>query len=283
MGLSCTFRYEKHLAVSLFFFFLKNSKFLINFLLSRDPDVEWVVTRFGQTPPMPTYAFGFAIYHSEPDTGLEKITFDEKLVVHADTRLFNQTLLLLPFINQTAMSYQIYFNSSLSPDQFDFLAVPFPMDVVIENWGLLVANQDQIIQVPIISAPHTFQGAMQLISHQIGLNWLEGVVNVEEWDYIWLTRGLNKLFEYYIPSRHPILGQIISWNHFSVAVMQQAFIIDEKPGAKPMEMELRWPEEINARFDDVISVKSAAVLSTMRNAVSKEAFDEAVKKMIEER
>lgn len=232
---------------------------------------------------MPTYAFGFAIYHPERGTGMEKVTINNRINIHVSTNLYNQSLTALPFADQTLSQFQSFFSSDYLPSKIDILAVPFPMDFIIENWGLLVINQNAIVQPPVISAPKELQNSMQAFAHQVGLNWFENVITVAEWRHIWLTRGLNKLYEYFVPSQNLILREVINWSQFGVRVVQEAFRIDDEPGVQPMERDLETPVDINGRFDDVISFKSAAVLQTIRNVLSNEAFDGAVKRLIEEK
>lgn len=242
-----------------------------------------MVTKFHKTPVIPAYLFGFVIYHAERGTGLPRTTIDNRIVINAPSTSANQSLALIPFANQTLSAYQSYYGSRFQPDEFNVIAVPFSMDFTIENLGLVVLNKDQIIQAPLVSAAAAFQTSLQLFSNQFGLNWLEADVTVEDFQYIWLSRGLNKLLEFYIPSQQLLLGEVITWNQFSIAVTQRSFDIDDLPDVEPMEKELRTPDEVNSRFDDVITFKSAAVLNTIRNAISKEHFDSALKQLIVEK
>lgn len=85
----------------------------------------------------------------------------------------------------------------------NFLAVPFrPMQTRIDNWGLHVVDELVLLRSLLTSTPEMYQETLQMYSHQFSLNSVEYEITPDTWDEWWISRGLAKFFEYYLPSKN---------------------------------------------------------------------------------
>lgn len=101
-------------------------------------------------------------------------------------------------------AHQGFFGNSAVSNNY-FIATPFrPKQAKIDNWGIHVVDELDLLRSLIASTPEMYQETLLMYSHQFCLNWVEYEVTPDTWDEWWISRGLAKFYEYYIPAKTPV-------------------------------------------------------------------------------
>uniref|UniRef100_A0A336M823 CSON013169 protein n=1 Tax=Culicoides sonorensis TaxID=179676 RepID=A0A336M823_CULSO len=168
------------------------------------------VTSFETTPfPINADNLGFALYQN-----LTKSSMILNPIEIYSSFNVNVSLTTLTTMMTMRDIHEKFFGNSLVTIQF-YIATPFiPKKPQIDNLGLSVVNQLELLRGPIISTPEMYQKTLQMYSHQFTLNWIEYDVTPDTWNEWWLSRGLAKFYDYYTPSQSLIFQIFIDWNQF---------------------------------------------------------------------
>lgn len=96
--------------------------------------------------------------------------------------------------------FRIFFGQSIV-STINYIAPPFyPATGIVNAWGLHVIAEPELIKIPFLSSAKSYQTALQTQAHMIGLNWLEYGITPIWWNEFWISKGLTKFYEYYIPA-----------------------------------------------------------------------------------
>lgn len=85
--------------------------------------------------------------------------------------------------------------------KLDLAAVPDHEAGAMENWGLVIANRKNLLYTPGVTAARAHQSISNLIAHELTHKWFGNEVTPELWQYLWLSEGLARYFEFYAASR----------------------------------------------------------------------------------
>ncbi|XP_078719720.1 thyrotropin-releasing hormone-degrading ectoenzyme isoform X1 [Lampetra fluviatilis] len=242
-------------------------------LASQEPAPEpgWVVDHFERSPPMSTYFFAWALCDFEYREGITRNGIKVRLYARpeavrrgsADSAL-NITLQLLDF-------YHDFFNLSYSLPKLDLLAVPKHPYAAMENWGLNVFVEQNILLDPGISSTHYWLEATMVIAHEICHQWFGDLVTPMWWEDVWLKEGFAHYFEY--------LGTDFLYPHWNMET--QRFLIDDLHNimlpdglcsSHPISQEVSQPEDISRVFDWIAYKKGAALIRMLANFMGKASF-----------
>lgn len=156
---------------------------------------NYIVTSFQKTPqPINANLIGFAFYQNLTKTSLTPID-----IFHSQVNK-NASRLVVATLSEMRLTHGIFFGASAVTNHY-FMAAPFKtMQGRIDHWGFSIVDESDFLRSVITSTPQLYQKTLQMYSHQFCLNWVEYEVTPHTWSEWWVSRGLAKFYEYYIPA-----------------------------------------------------------------------------------
>lgn len=81
-------------------------------------------------------------------------------------------------------------------EKMDLVAVPDFSAGAMENWGLLTFRESNLL----VDKDHTSAAQEQrvgtVVVHEVAHQWFGNLVTPEKWNYLWLSEGFARYFEY---------------------------------------------------------------------------------------
>lgn len=164
-------------------------------VLSTKIEETSVVTSFKPTSlPINADIISFTLFQELKKSSLPLVPID---IYHSNSQNVTTTLGTLLIMQQALTSF---FGKSAVTNH-NFIAAPFkPKQERIDNWGSRFVDQAVLLRTLLTSTPEMYQEMLQIYSNQFCLNWLEYEVTPDTWEEWWISRGLAKFYEYYVPS-----------------------------------------------------------------------------------
>ncbi|KAF5285905.1 hypothetical protein FQA39_LY04366 [Lamprigera yunnana] len=223
---------------------------------------------YRETPIMSTYIVAFCIlnYNYTKQLGRHRM-YGTKNLINA----LESSLALAELITQY---FESYFGIPYGLPKLDEVAVPNPSiaDNAMENWGLILYREKNIIHNDILSK----RNVLSYMSHEISHQWLGNLVTPENFDYLWLSEGLATYFQFYATSK--IEPSWKAMDLFVIESVQKGFTSEEDFGDYPLNYELSDDE----RFPPfhIIYEKASSILHMMVHFMTEEVFRNAVRRYL---
>ncbi|XP_063706145.1 aminopeptidase N-like [Culicoides brevitarsis] len=149
----------------------------------------------------------------------------------------------------------------------NYLAVPLTFEGRFDNWGSHVVDETNFLRSLLTSTPMNYQQMLQIYSHQLALNWVEFEVTPRTFDEWWISRGLAKFYEYYVPSNTQLVNQFLSWKQFTTEITQKAF-----------ENEVNGDPVHGVKFNE----RAAAIFNMIQGVMGLENFHQGIQSLVKE-
>ncbi|XP_070490070.1 aminopeptidase N-like [Chironomus tepperi] len=243
-------------------------------------DGDYYSTLFVATPAMPTYLLAFFVSDYDHIDAVGTSRIPNK--IHATPNAINDG-----FGN---------FAASVVVDVFkkyeEILDVDYPLSKIdnvalsvtlykrpylfgahgMENFGLIMYSSYGFLVDPSFTGNYrkNYEHSItSLISHVYANQWFGNIVTPKWWQYSWLSAGIAKFFELYLPSLLYPNGKYM--DKFFVSTMPIAFIHD-KIDAWSMNHYVDHPDDIKYKFDGITYNKAACVLRMFMECVGEDVF-----------
>ncbi|XP_026683706.1 membrane alanyl aminopeptidase-like [Diaphorina citri] len=154
-----------------------------------------VTDTFQQSPPMPTYLVGFAVFEfnslSDKD-GKFRVWGREDVVKTQGQYIFDKGPKIL-----AALSDYMGFDYYKMLPKMDLVAVPDFDAGAMENWGMNTYRENYIFFVSGVTLNrHIIQG-LSLVGHVFSHHWFGSIVTAARWDFAWLNEAFGRYNEYF--------------------------------------------------------------------------------------
>ncbi|CAG9799845.1 unnamed protein product [Chironomus riparius] len=243
-------------------------------------DGDHYSTLFAKTPAMPTYLLAFFVSEYANINSTESSRIPNK--IHA-----TPTAIEAGFGN---------FAASVVVDIFEecekLFKVPYPLNKIdnvalsvtlykrpylfgahgMENFGLIMYSSFGFLLDPTFTGHYKKNkenSITSLISHVYANQWFGNIVTPSWWQYSWLSAGIAKFFEIYIP--HSLYPNENYMDKFFISTMPIAFIHD-KLDAWSMNHYVDNPDDLKYKFSGISYNKAACVLRMFMEYVGEEVF-----------
>lgn len=156
-----------------------------------------IVTTFQPTPlAINADIVSFTLYQRLKKSTLPLISVN---IYHSETR--NVSIFLTTLISmQTA--FRLQFGQSAITNH-NYVAVPAKIGRN-DNWGSHVVAEEDFLRSLITSTPKKYQEMLQMYANEFAANYLEFEATPGTWNEWWISRGLAKFYEYYVPGNTPV-------------------------------------------------------------------------------
>jgi aminopeptidase N len=243
--------------------------------VSREPDRERVRLRFAESPPLPTYLFGFA----SGDLQIESIAeggrtlrmfhreTDAAQVFRNKQAIFRLHLSSLEWLEEyTALPYPF--------GKFDFVLIPSFQFNGMEHPGAVFYNAASLLLDESATQKEVLARA-NLVAHETAHMWFGNLVTMRWFDDVWM----KEVFANFLAAKivNPAFPDVNHDLQFLVAHVPAAYGVDRTAGTHPIRQPLDNLNAASSLYGPVIYHKAPIVMRQLERLIGTERLREALR------
>ena len=241
-------------------------------VLSESSENNRTTTKFVDSMRMSTYLVAFVIGPLEV-TKIGKSETTEVGIVHRPG-----------FSDQTAYAgaaaikildfFEEYYGINYPGSKLDLIAVPDFAMGAMENVGA-VTFRETLLLIDVEKATRSeLSRSVSVIAHELAHMWFGDLVTMDWWDGIWLNEAFASLME--VIASEATYPEFKLWNEMNQD-RSRGFGVDSLKSSRPVEFEVKSPEEAEEMFDVLTYQKGSTVLRMFETFIGEENFKEGVR------
>ncbi len=170
--------------------------------------------------------------------------------------------------------FEHYYGLPYPGDKLDLLAIPDFAAGAMENLGAVTFRETALL-VDETAASHTeIERVADVVAHEVAHMWFGDLVTMMWWNGIWLNEAFATFMELLaVDAWKPEWRR---WETFGAA-RAAAMGVDGLVNTRPIEFEVKAPQDCEAMFDLLTYEKGASVLRMLEQHVGNELFREGVR------
>jgi puromycin-sensitive aminopeptidase len=170
--------------------------------------------------------------------------------------------------------FREYYGIPYPGDKVDHVAIPDFAFGAMENLGCITYRETALLVDPETASQSELVRVLDVIGHELAHMWFGDLVTMRWWDGIWLNEAFASFMEYKsTDAMHPEWKR---WLGFGAVERPWAYGVDALQSTRPVEFEVKSPEEANEMFDALTYGKGSSVLRMMEQYIGEEAFRQGV-------
>ena len=119
--------------------------------------------------------------------------------------------------------------------------------------------------------------SVEVIAHELAHMWFGDLVTMNWWDGIWLNEAFASLME--VIASEATYPEFKLWNQMNLD-RSRGFGVDSLKSSRPVEFEVKTPEEAEEMFDVLTYQKGSTVLRMFETFIGEETFKDGVRKYL---
>lgn len=245
--------------------------------ISNSPEIDRsaadgrTVIRFADTMVMSTYLVAFVVGDLEMTDTVDVDGIPLRLVhVPGKGHLTDAGLDVGAFCLRW---FQDYYGIAYPGDKVDLVALPDFAAGAMENLGCITFRESLLLVDPDTSTQVEQQQIADVVAHELAHMWFGDLVTMRWWNGIWLNEAFATFME--IAACDAYRPDWDRWTSFG-AERSLAFETDSLLSTRPVEFEVRSPDDCEGMFDVLTYQKGAALLRMLEQYLGAERFREGV-------
>ncbi|XP_023246433.1 aminopeptidase N-like [Copidosoma floridanum] len=235
------------------------------------------IWEFETTPIMSTYLVAVVV----SDFADKKFNdTDGKYKVWANPPVVNQSAYAVSVMKPIVTDFEKRFQVKYHFNKLDMVALPDFSSGAMENIGLITFRETNMLyDKHEMSSLVAKQSIRNVIAHEIAHQWFGNLVSPARWDYVWLSEGFARYFQYFQYTMDES-----SWNleaQFVVDHLHKSLATDGLQSTHPITYKVYAPADIRAMFDTISYAKAASIIRMLEKLVGSEKFYSALKRYLE--
>jgi aminopeptidase N len=231
--------------------------------------------RFAPTPSMASYLVALAVGEFEE---LRDDVDGTQLGIYTTPGKREQARYALGLTKQVLRFLNEYFDMKYPLPKLDQLAIPSTGASGMENWGLIIYNDNALLYDPATSAQSTKERVFGVVAHEIAHQWFGDLVTMAWWDNLWLNEG----FASWMGTK--------ATNHFNpdwkvwlraAGSKEWAMRLDARATTHPIQQPVLKDTQAVDGFDEITYNKGQAVLRMLESWLGEAAFRDGIRAYIQ--
>jgi len=246
--------------------------------IGREPTGDGRVrVRFGDTMPMSTYLAAFVV---GPLEATEPVDVDgvPLRIVHQPGKgqLTDFALEVGAFCMRF---FAEYYDIPYPAEKLDMVALPDFAQGAMENLGCITYRESLLLADRTKATQPELAAIADVIAHEIAHMWFGDLVTMRWWNGIWLNEAFATFMELVaVDAYRPDWER---WSQF-LRTRSVAFEIDALQSTRPIEYEVRSPDEAAGMFETLTYTKGAAVLRMLEQYLGPERFRDGIRSYLDQ-
>lgn len=184
----------------------------------------------------------------------------------------------LDVVVKSLQFYERYFGIPYPLPKMDLLGVTEFGSGAMENWGLVIFREQNLLMDDKQSSALTKQYVSIVVAHETAHMWFGNLVTMEWWSDLWLNEGFATWMEYLCVDC--VYPELQIWNLY-MSDFIHCLELDSSSISHPIQVDVRDPAEIGAIFDTISYRKGAAVIRMLHAYLGDSEFKEGLKRYLE--
>lgn len=167
-----------------------------------------------------------------------------------------------------------YYGIPYPGEKLDLVAIPDFAFGAMENLGCVTFRESALLVDDDAATTGEKLRILDVIGHELAHMWFGDLVTMQWWDGIWLNEAFASFME--LKATDAMRPDWKRWLLFAAVERPWAFRVDALRSTRPVEFEVRSPEEANEMFDALTYGKGCSVLRMMEQFIGEDAFRDGV-------
>ena len=232
--------------------------------------------RFADTMKMSTYLVAFVVGELEATEPVD-VNGTPVRIVHRPGR--GQLCDFAVEVAAHALAFfEDYYGIAYPGDKLDLIAVPDFAFGAMENLGCVTFREALLLVDPATISQAERTRVADVICHELAHMWFGDLVTMKWWNGIWLNEAFATFME--IAAVDAFRPEWQRWEQFAIE-RSAAFGIDSLHETRPVEYEVRSPEDADGMFDVLTYQKGASVLRMLEQFIGADTFRDGIRGYLE--
>ena len=241
--------------------------------VEREPVTEGkVAVRFADTMPMSTYLVAFVVGRLEATDPIDVNGVPLRLVhVPGKSHL---TAFGLDVGAASLRWFVDYYGIPYPDAKIDMVALPDFAAGAMENVGCITYRESLLLVDPATSTQTEQQLVADVVSHELAHMWFGDLVTMRWWNGIWLNEAFATFMEVAACAAYRP-----DWNRWTTFSLDRtaAFDTDSLASTRPIEFEVRSPDDCEGMFDVLTYEKGGAILRMLEQFLGERRFRDGIR------
>jgi len=228
--------------------------------------------RFSDTMKMSTYLVAYAV---GPFEATEPVVADGVPVrVVAPVGKVHLSEFALEAASHCLAFFHEYFGIPYPAEKLDLVAIPDFAMGAMENLGCVTFREQALLCDPAHSSIPELARIAEVVEHELAHMWFGDLVTMKWWNGIWLNEAFATFMS--LVCLDDFRPEWKPWVSFGVET-DTALQVDGLHSTRPIEYEVRTPDEAEAMFDSLTYEKGGSVLRMVEQYLGPERFRDGVR------
>ena len=170
-----------------------------------------------------------------------------------------------------------YYGIPYPEAKLDNVAIPDFAQGAMENIGCVTYREQVLLIDPARSTQEEQLGVAETVAHELAHMWFGDLVTMRWWNGIWLNEAFATFMSMLAVDDFRPDWEI--WNMFA-RDRTNAFEVDALETTRPIEYEVRSPNDASGMFDTLTYVKGGAVLRMLEQWLGAERFRDGIRRYL---
>jgi puromycin-sensitive aminopeptidase len=171
-----------------------------------------------------------------------------------------------------------YYGIPYPEAKLDNVAIPDFAQGAMENVGCVTYREQVLLVDPARSTQEEQLGVAETVAHELAHMWFGDLVTMRWWNGIWLNEAFATFMSMLAVDDFRPDWEI--WNTFA-RDRTNAFEVDALERTRPIEYEVRSPDDASGMFDTLTYVKGGAVLRMLEQWLGAERFRDGIRRYLQ--
>src|ERR687897_386000 len=231
--------------------------------------------RFADTMPMSTYLAAWVVGPLEATDPTDADGVPIR-VVHVPGK-GNLTAFAIETSVHSLNWFSEYYGIPYPEQKLDNVAIPDFAQGAMENVGCITYREQVLLVDPDRATREERVDIAETIAHEIAHMWFGDLVTMRWWNGIWLNEAFATFMSMLaVDAYRPDWG---IWNDF-IRSRTSALEVDALETTRPIEYEVRSPDDASGMFDTLTYVKGGAVLRMLEQWLGPERFRDGIRRYL---
>jgi len=231
-----------------------------------------IEVRFADTMPMSTYLVAFVVGPLEATAPVDVDGIPLRVVAPRGRE--HLTEFALEAGEACLRWLSGYYGIPYPGDKVDLVAIPDFAFGAMENLGCVTFRESALLVDRTSATSAELLRVLDVIAHELAHMWFGDLVTMRWWDGIWLNEAFASFME--MKATDAIRPDWKRWLAFAAGERPWAQSIDALTTTRPVEFDVRSPDEANEMFDALTYGKGSSILRMTEQFLGEEAFRRGV-------
>ncbi|KAG5346782.1 AMPN Aminopeptidase, partial [Acromyrmex charruanus] len=148
----------------------------------------------------------------------------------------------------------------------------------MSQWGLIFYRETRVLYNEAIDPPSRKIEIMRLVTHEVVHHWLNNLVRLSWWSYLWIIDGIAGLFA--ANAINEIFPDSRVSDLFVVQMQHDSLNLDTHSLMKPLQQEINDIADIDLLFTSVFYIKAPVIFRMLQHVLTDVIFWEGINKYL---